>query len=58
VRTALLYGEAGMRPPAVSVVVAGVDVTKRPELWPAVERDYRGPGSGRNELVTKEASFR
>jgi hypothetical protein len=38
-----------MRPPALSVIAEGVDVTKRPELWPTVHRDYRGPG--RLELV-------
>jgi hypothetical protein len=48
-RTAESYAAAGMRPPALSVIVAGVDVTKRPELWPASERDSRGPG--RLELI-------
>jgi hypothetical protein len=28
----------------LSVIAAGVVVTKQPELWPATERDYRGPG--------------
>lgn len=49
VRTAELYIEAGARPPALSVIVAGRDVTKHPELWPATERDYHGPG--RLEIV-------
>lgn len=44
IRTARLYIEAGARPPALSVIVEGRDVTKQPELWPATERDYRGPG--------------
>ena len=43
-RESRLYIEAGMRPPALSVIVEGWDVTKQPELWPATERDYRGPG--------------
>ena len=34
---------AGMRPPMLTVMAAGVDVTKQPELWPAGERNYRGP---------------
>jgi hypothetical protein len=42
--TAASYIDAGMRPPSLSVIVAGQDVTKRPDLWPATERDYRGPG--------------
>lgn len=49
VRTARLYIDAGMRPPLLSVIVEGRDVTKQPELWPATERNYRGPG--RLELV-------
>lgn len=28
----------------LAVIVKGRDVTKHPELWPATERDYRGPG--------------
>jgi hypothetical protein len=42
--TARVYAEAGMRPLSLSVVVAGVDVTKLPELWPAAERNHGGPG--------------
>lgn len=44
VREVELYARAGMRPPVLSVIAAGVDVTKQPDLWPAVHRDYRGPG--------------
>ena len=44
VREAKLYADAGLRPPTLSVIAEGVDVTKRPELWPTVHRDYRGPG--------------
>ena len=28
----------------LSFIVARVDVTTQPELWPATERNYRGPG--------------
>jgi hypothetical protein len=49
VREVKLYSDAGMRPPVLSVIAEGVDVTKQPELWPAVHRDYRGPG--RLELI-------
>jgi hypothetical protein len=47
IREVVLYARARMRPPVLSVIVEGVDVTKQPELWPAVHRDYRGPGSPR-----------
>lgn len=44
VREVALYARAGMRPPVLSVIAAGVDVTKWPDLSPAVHRNYRGPG--------------
>lgn len=44
---------AGMRPPILSAIVAGVDVTKQPELWPPSERNYHGPG--RLELLSPDA---
>jgi hypothetical protein len=36
--------EAGARPPLLTVHAGGVDVSTRPDLWPARVRDYRGPG--------------
>lgn len=36
--------DAGERPPLVTVRAGGVDVSTRPELWPAAVRNYRGPG--------------
>lgn len=44
VREAKLYADAGMRPPTLAVISGGIDVTKQPELWPAIHRNYRGPG--------------
>lgn len=36
--------EQGRRPPLLTVHAEGVDVSTRPELWPADVRDYRGLG--------------
>lgn len=44
VRLAELYIVAGMRPPSLSVISSGEDVTLRPDRWPAVHKHYRGPG--------------
>jgi hypothetical protein len=41
---ARLWIDSGERPPLLTVRVGGVDVSTRPELWPAEVRDYRGPG--------------
>ncbi len=38
------YIDAGMRPSSLTVRRDGVDVSERPEVWPATVRDYRGPG--------------
>lgn len=54
VREVELYARSGMRPPMLSVIIAGVDVTKQPELWPASERNYRG--AGRLEIVAVPTS--
>jgi len=35
---------AGQRPPLLTVRNGGVDVSIRPDLWPADVRNYRGPG--------------
>jgi hypothetical protein len=36
--------DAGQRPPLLTVRNGGVDVSTRPDLWPADVRNYRGPG--------------
>jgi hypothetical protein len=43
-REAQRWIEAGQRPPLLTVKADGVDVSTRPQLWPARVRDYRGPG--------------
>ncbi len=42
---AQLYIDAGMRPPMLTVKRDGVEVSKEPWNWPALERDYRGRGA-------------
>lgn len=44
VRLARLYIHASMRPPSLSVISAGEDVTKQPDRWPAIFMQYGGPG--------------
>ncbi len=41
---AQVWIDGGQRPPLLTVRRDGVDVSERPELWPATVRDYRGPG--------------
>jgi hypothetical protein len=36
--------EQGQRPPLLTVRNGGVDVSTRPDLWPADVRNYRGKG--------------
>lgn len=43
-REAQRWIEQGMRPPLLTVHNGGVDVSTRPDLWPADVVKYRGPG--------------
>ncbi|RIX26480.1 hypothetical protein [Amnibacterium setariae] len=44
IREAQRWIAQGQRPPILTVKDDGVDVSTRPELWPARVRDYRGLG--------------
>lgn len=44
IRLANLYIDAGMRPPSLSVISAGEDVTKDPDRWSPNIKRYTGPG--------------
>lgn len=46
------WSDQGQRPPIVTVWNGGIDVSTRPDLWPADVRNYRGPG--RLEWVGQE----
>lgn len=44
IREARAWMEHGQRPPILTITNDGVDVSTRPELWPARVRNYHGLG--------------